>query len=331
MATQLLPRRSQPCRLSLASTLVRADWHLSGTGGRRGCQHHRCGRHGPVNLVRRDSSDMGHRLASAASDFACCLAARWRQAWRAAWSSDSLPCPSHARCRPAMGPRRQFRESAWSATCKYVRGAPERPDAMRLATATRISRSAGPCGAPPTSRAKTCVVLEADSGSQRSLCRAVRSCVGTSYAATSDDSPTGSDLRFGGRGGTRTPDCCLVRTPRTPLPGDIWDTPHQLALNKTPRAATTLAKCWQALQSARHARVAECPASTGSQVGCGYGSFPPHHRRRLDNREGRPRHQWAILGDVGNASSLGASPPPQARRHRVCRPGRQACCSAGVR
>jgi hypothetical protein len=175
------------------------------------------------------------------------------------------------------------------------------------------------------------VVLEADSGSQPSLCRPQEFYVGRSYAATSDDSPRGSDLRFGGRGGTRTPDSCLVRTPRTPPPGDMRRTGHQLALSKTPRAASTLAKCWQALQSARHARVAECPASTGSQVGYGYGSFPPHPRRRLDNRGGRSRHQWAIVGDVGNASSLGAPPPPQARRHRVCRPGRQACCSAGVR
>jgi hypothetical protein len=32
--------------------------------------------------------------------------------------------------------------------------------------------------------------------------------------AMSDDSPRGPDLRSGGRGGTRTPDSCLVRTPR---------------------------------------------------------------------------------------------------------------------
>jgi hypothetical protein len=40
----------------------------------------RCGRHGAAALPGGDSSAIGHRWARAASDFACCLAARWRQA-----------------------------------------------------------------------------------------------------------------------------------------------------------------------------------------------------------------------------------------------------------
>jgi hypothetical protein len=50
----------------------------------------------------------------------------------------------------------------------------------------------------------------------------------------------------GGRGGTRTPDICLVRTPRAGPPGDLRPTRPQLALTKTARTTGTLAKCWQA-------------------------------------------------------------------------------------
>jgi hypothetical protein len=56
-----------------------------------------------------------------------------------------------------------------------------------------------------------------------------------------------SSENTGGRGGTRTPDICLVRTPRTSPPGDMHPSRGHVALGKTPWVAGMLAKCWHAV------------------------------------------------------------------------------------
>jgi hypothetical protein len=137
-----------------------------------------------------------------------------------------------------------------SATCKASRrdGATGRDEVGSGDAGYRVSRSSGPCGAPPTSPAK-----HASSSRQTPAASvrpaAPRSCVGRSYAAMSDYSSRGSDLRFGGRGGTRTPDSCLVSTPRPWPPGHMRHMRRRrrhLAPIRTQRTAGTLAKCWPA-------------------------------------------------------------------------------------
>jgi hypothetical protein len=177
MATQLLPRRSQPCRLSLASTPVRVDWHLSGTGGRRGCQSPplRSPR-GYASLPAGDSSAIGHTVGRVRQAIRVLSGGTMAASMRPAWSSDRAPYPSSG-AMPA--PRWVRRDAAGnqprSATCKTSR---------RDGTAGRDEVGPGDAGiaipwpmwAPPTSPAKTCVVLEADSGSQRPLRRRQELC-----------------------------------------------------------------------------------------------------------------------------------------------------------
>jgi hypothetical protein len=57
---------------------------------------HRCGRHSAAALPAGDSSAIGQRRARAASDFACCLAARWRQACLPRGHLTGVRIPLHA-------------------------------------------------------------------------------------------------------------------------------------------------------------------------------------------------------------------------------------------
>jgi hypothetical protein len=134
----------------------------------------------------------------------------------------------------------------WSVACKCVRGATKRPDATRLATATRGIAIRSPMWVTTNVAGE-----DIASSSRRTPVASARSPPPSGVVLAevappmSDDSPIGSDVRFGGRGGTRTPDSCLLRTPRIPPPGDMHRTQHQLALIKTRRAARRSGKCWQ--------------------------------------------------------------------------------------
>ncbi len=84
---------------------------------------------------------------------------------------------------------------------------------------------------------------------------------------------------LGGRGGSRTPDICLVRTPRARPPGDMRCTRHQLALSKAPRTAGTLAECWQIAPAGDVANprlipgllMSTCPVTSPGSSGAGIG------------------------------------------------------------